>query len=470
MGNLSSFQHQKLRPANTVQSSFALQVRPSTPVPTPLPQVSSEHARQFRDGIERMSIFPREQNAAPRPYGGQRTADTVQRKRSFTKQMMQRQDRNEIQEQHVPPKKNQTGLPDTLKAGIESLSGLSLDDVHVHYNSSEPAQVQALAYTQGTEIHVGPGQERHLAHEAWHVVQQKQGRVKSTLQAKGMMINDDQGLEQEADLMGKNVTRVRKRVMPSGSIYGVRQKGDQLQQAHTEKQTTMMRGSTLAPIIQRMIINVGEDSLYDELAKPNGWIIASDIDIALQEGGDDQEIWEFNQLEKYRATGRKVSHEEDIYLVGHGSAQLVGVKLPEEVSKQLLRILPKNYRGTIRSLSCSTGQMNEQGKSAVSKLKTNLSKRTNVTGVSGITLNHSVYEGGSRAITETQYERYVEPAINQTIASVNEDWEAYVKAHGVSNLKKAALVATSFSMHFYENLQRKVRKHLIPEEETMITV
>ena len=100
-----------------------------------------------------------------------------------------------------------TGLPDSLKAGVETLSGMSMDDVHVHYNSSKPAQVQALAYTQGTEIHVGPGQERHLAHEAWHVVQQKQGRVKPTLQMKGVAINDDQGLEREADVMGEKALK-----------------------------------------------------------------------------------------------------------------------------------------------------------------------------------------------------------------------------------------------------------------------
>src|SRR5262245_11558582 len=44
---------------------------------------------------------------------------------------------------------NTTGLPSNLKAGIEHLSGLSLDDVHVRYNSSKPATLQALAYTQG---------------------------------------------------------------------------------------------------------------------------------------------------------------------------------------------------------------------------------------------------------------------------------------------------------------------------------
>jgi hypothetical protein len=78
----------------------------------------------------------------------------------------------------VQRKANTTGLSDTLKTGIENLSGLSMDDVQVHYNSLKPAQVQALAYTQGTGIHVGPGQERHLAREAWHVVQQKEAHYK----------------------------------------------------------------------------------------------------------------------------------------------------------------------------------------------------------------------------------------------------------------------------------------------------
>jgi len=103
---------------------------------------------------------------------------------------------------------NRTGLPDTIKAGVESLSGLSLDDVKVHYDSPKPAAVNALAYTQGADIYVGPGQERHLAHEAWHVVQQRRGRVRPTLQAKGVAINDDQSLEREADEMGPRVLRV----------------------------------------------------------------------------------------------------------------------------------------------------------------------------------------------------------------------------------------------------------------------
>lgn len=97
---------------------------------------------------------------------------------------------------------NRTGLPDTLKSGIELLSGMSLDNVRVHTNSSKPAALQALAYTQGTDIHIAPGQERHLPHEAWHVVQQAQGRVQPTMQMKGVSINDNHGLEHEADVMG----------------------------------------------------------------------------------------------------------------------------------------------------------------------------------------------------------------------------------------------------------------------------
>ena len=99
---------------------------------------------------------------------------------------------------------NKTGLPDRLKAGVERLSGYSLDDVRVHYNSPKPAELQALAYTQGTEIYVGPGQEKHLGLEAWHVVQPKQGRVRETQKIKGLRVSDQEKLEQEASVMGKN--------------------------------------------------------------------------------------------------------------------------------------------------------------------------------------------------------------------------------------------------------------------------
>jgi hypothetical protein len=115
---------------------------------------------------------------------------------------VQRQKILEEEEPLQTKRENNTGLPDNLKAGVESLSGIDMSDVRVHYNSEKPAEVGALAYTQGTNIHVAPGQERHLPHEAWHVVQQVQGRVRPTFLMKEVSVNDDVGLEREADVMG----------------------------------------------------------------------------------------------------------------------------------------------------------------------------------------------------------------------------------------------------------------------------
>ncbi|MGO4547751.1 DUF4157 domain-containing protein [Paenibacillus sp. 2TAB23] len=122
-------------------------------------------------------------------------------------QLMRSQSGNQAQNT-IQKKGNQTGMPDGLKAGVENLSGLAMDDVKVHYNSAKPSGVNALAYAQGTDIHIGPGQEKHLPHEAWHVAQQKQGRVKPTVQMKDAAINDDVGLEHEADIMGAKAAKM----------------------------------------------------------------------------------------------------------------------------------------------------------------------------------------------------------------------------------------------------------------------
>ncbi|WP_141325141.1 DUF4157 domain-containing protein [Myxococcus sp. AB025B] len=140
--------------------------------------------------------------------------------------------------------RNDTGLPDSLKSGVESLSGMSLDDVRVHYNSSAPAQLQALAYTQGSDIHVAPGQEKHLAHEAWHVVQQKQGRVRPTAELRGAALNDDSGLEHEADAMSARAAR-----LPAESSHDV---------ATAQLKAAPSTGSSGASLpIQRVAVQLG---------------------------------------------------------------------------------------------------------------------------------------------------------------------------------------------------------------------
>jgi tyrosine-protein phosphatase YwqE len=110
--------------------------------------------------------------------------------------------RNSKNDKHQK-QKSTTSLPDNLIKGVDQLSGMDIDNVKIHTNSSKPAQLNAQAFAQGSDIHFAPGQETHLPNEAWHVVQQKQGRVQPTLQKNSnTMINDEERLEQEADVMG----------------------------------------------------------------------------------------------------------------------------------------------------------------------------------------------------------------------------------------------------------------------------
>ncbi len=49
-----------------------------------------------------------------------------------------------------------------------------------------------------------------MPHEAWHVMQQKQGRVRPTTMMKAKVpINDDAGLEKEADVMGARALQMK---------------------------------------------------------------------------------------------------------------------------------------------------------------------------------------------------------------------------------------------------------------------
>ncbi|WP_221417892.1 DUF4157 domain-containing protein, partial [Fulvivirga kasyanovii] len=110
---------------------------------------------------------------------------------------------------------NSGGLPDAVKGKMEGAFGTSFADIKVHNNSSQAQKIGALAYAQGNDIHFAPGQynpasskgQELIGHELTHVVQQRQGRVKATTQAKGLAVNDDPALEQEADTMGAKAAR-----------------------------------------------------------------------------------------------------------------------------------------------------------------------------------------------------------------------------------------------------------------------
>ncbi|GLR16684.1 eCIS core domain-containing protein [Portibacter lacus] len=98
---------------------------------------------------------------------------------------------------------------------MEDSFGTSFSNVNIHENSSKATEAGALAYAQGNDVHFAPGQfkpntqsgQELIGHELTHVVQQREGRVKPTVQHKGMDVNDDPGLEKEADEMGAKVAQ-----------------------------------------------------------------------------------------------------------------------------------------------------------------------------------------------------------------------------------------------------------------------
>ncbi|HAS39335.1 MAG TPA: hypothetical protein DCS93_02600 [Microscillaceae bacterium] len=137
-----------------------------------------------------------------------------------------------------------TSLPDNLKSGIEQLSGTPMDDVKVHHNSSKPATIQAKAYAQGTDIHLGPGQSQHLPHEAWHVVQQKQGRVEAneTIQTKSERtpVNTEASLETEADVMGAKAASLGQSTVDTAPVQS---QGASLNNSASPVQRVLREGS-----------------------------------------------------------------------------------------------------------------------------------------------------------------------------------------------------------------------------------
>ncbi len=130
----------------------------------------------------------------------------------------------EKRKRSAAPAREPTGIPAQMKRSFEERSGLSFDDVRVHYSSAKPAKLGALAYTQGAQVFLGPGQERYLPHELGHVVQQKRGLVRPTGMFRGVPVNTDPRLEREADRVsatGAQAAPMREGVVQRAGIPGV---------------------------------------------------------------------------------------------------------------------------------------------------------------------------------------------------------------------------------------------------------
>lgn len=82
-----------------------------------------------------------------------------------------------------------TAIPAYLKSQAERKSGCDLSNVKVHYNSTKPADYQAVGIAQKNIIHLAPFHENKIKHEVVHIVQQKQNTF-PVCQQRGSVVSD----------------------------------------------------------------------------------------------------------------------------------------------------------------------------------------------------------------------------------------------------------------------------------------
>ncbi len=117
-------------------------------------------------------------------------------------------------------------LPDDVMTKMEGSFGTDFSDVSFLQNSSKATTIQAKAYTQGNDIHFAPGQfnpkttqgQELIGHELAHVVQQRQGKVKTSATQAKFNINTDTTLETEADKLGARAARWNSSQTPTTSF------------------------------------------------------------------------------------------------------------------------------------------------------------------------------------------------------------------------------------------------------------
>ena len=118
-------------------------------------------------------------------------------------------------ENNINENSSNTKQPANFITQMQSAFQTDFSNVNIHQNSKTATNLGALAYTQGNNVHFAPGQfkpdtqqgKELIGHEFAHVVQQRQGKVQANKQIGKFQINDNSGLEKEADVMGAKASR-----------------------------------------------------------------------------------------------------------------------------------------------------------------------------------------------------------------------------------------------------------------------
>jgi hypothetical protein len=325
-------------------------------------------------------------------------------------------------------KPNNTGLPDKLKDGIETLSGYSMGDVKVHYNSPKPAQLQALAYTQGADIHVAPSQEQYLPHEAWHAVQQKQGRVQPTAQMKeNVSVNDDKGLEQEADIMGSKAKQLK-----------------------TNQSSTMHVSNGISNHVLQRMVGVAKSALTGDLIESNS------IKYALDRAGDPAGLLKDLDFSTIPDGG-------SLYIVGHGSitesgeynaGQILGFLLDP---KKGLRKDSTNLKIVFTSCHAGQGDKDPKTDSLTAKVTDGLKKAglKNITvfGARGLSLKSSGTGDDFTVIDPAKEKKYNELQKAMLLKhQPKEQYALWLTSNPSASLEERGSKADEISRIFYFDL------------------
>jgi len=165
-----------------------------------------------------------------------------------------------------------SALPEAVQSKMGPAFGADFSSVRVHEGAHVSA-LGALAYTQGSNVHFAPGNydphgargQELIGHELAHVVQQSEGRVAPTLQAAGLGINDDAGLEREADEMGARAARGQP--TGSGSATAPDPGSGQLHTRAAQARSVRRCGAA-----RRTVDTLGESSSTRSItSRPPGW-------------------------------------------------------------------------------------------------------------------------------------------------------------------------------------------------------
>jgi hypothetical protein len=260
--------------------------------------------------------------------------------------------------------------------------------------------------------------------------------------------------------------------------------------AHELAHVAQQQLGTGQPTVQRFIASVNH-GLRDPKGKPkDDYGTYRSLDVALADGGGEvytgpntaEQGGRLDQLAG-EARGIQLKEKENLYLVGHGSKNLIGVIGPEKVAKAVVNITPEKWEGQIFSLNCWSAYRVKDAPSALENLQQSLAKKgrnVSVSGPMGKSIRHRDWLGeqdsplGMRAVVaelekgdeESAYEDIMKSAREEAgiktdpedafDAALTERFKEKVNSGTPIGVREKAKFATKWGRAFQASLVKKL--------------